>query len=241
MYDLTNFTQSGASQCGDALAQLASGAASMEEAANRMVRHLYDNCLDNQTGDKSSALVRFYKTHAYGDLDIELQGFAQGILGHAPDSLDMKCLTLLATAGEKPEWNSRANSAGHKAIPLPSADFVSKIPMISRLVSQFGLDVNAVIKPDPALLADLERKEYNAFHIAEAVGSPYIPAQNDFVIPHGVQSALGFGGMLPTGDLIALIIFAKVHIPRETSDQAKSLALRVKTALLPFAEGQIFA
>ena len=126
MYDLTNFTQSDTSQCGDALAQLASGASSMEEAANRMVRHLYDNCLDNQTGDESCALVRFYKTHAYGDLGTELQGFAQGILGHAPNSLDMKCLTLLATAGEKPEWNSRANSAGHKAIPLPSADFVSK-------------------------------------------------------------------------------------------------------------------
>jgi hypothetical protein len=146
----------------------------------------------------------------------------------------MKCLTLLATRGEKAEWNSRAKSVG-------SEKFVSQIPMISRLVSQFGLDVHAVIKPDPSLLADLEQKSYNAFHVPEAVGSPYIPAQKEFVIPFGVQSVLGFGGMLGSGDLFALILFAKVHIPRKTADLANSLALKVKEAVQPFAEGKIFA
>ena len=165
MYDLTNLSESDATQCGEALAQAASGASSMEEAANKIVGHLYDNLVDSETGAKSCALVRLYKTHAYGELDPELRGFAQGILGHAPDSEDMKCLTLLGTAGEKPEWNDRSKSEGHKAIPLPSEQFVSQIPMISRLVSQFGLDVNAVIRPDPSLLADLEKKEYRLFRV----------------------------------------------------------------------------
>ena len=241
MYDLTNLSESDATQCGEALAQAASGASSMEEAAGKIVGHLYDNLADSETGAKSCALVRLYKTHPYGELDPELRGFAQGILGHAPESEDMKCLTLLGTAGEKPEWNDRSKSEGHKAIPLPSEGFVSQIPMISRLVSQFGLDVNAVIRPDPSLLADLERKEYNAFHVPEAVGSPYIPAQKEFVIPSGVQSVLGFGGMLSTGDLFAVILFAKVHIPRGTSDLAKSLAAKVKEALQPFADGNVFS
>ena len=153
----------------------------------------------------------------------------------------MKCLILLGTAGEKPEWNDRSKSEGHKAIPLPSEQFVSQIPMISRLVSQFGLDVNAVIRPDPTLLADLEKKEYNAFHVPEAVGSPYIPAQDDFVIPHGVQSVLGFGSMLSTGDLFAVILFAKVHIARGTSDLAKSLAVKVKDTVQPFVGGNVFS
>jgi len=113
--------------------------------------------------------------------------------------------------------------------------------MISRLVSQFGLDVKAVIQPDPNLLADMEQKSYNAFHVAEAVGSPYIPAQKDFVVPYGIRSVLGFGGMLATGDLFALIIFAKVRIPREAADLAKSLALNVKEAVQPFAAGRIFS
>ncbi len=113
--------------------------------------------------------------------------------------------------------------------------------MISRLVSQFGLDVNAVIRPDPRLpVVDLERKGYNASHVPEAVGSPYIPAQEDFVIPHGARSVLGFGGMLASGDLLAGILLAKVHIPRETSDVFKPLAVRVKDAIQPFS-GNVFS
>ena len=239
MHDLTTFTQADADQLGGDLAALGEGAGSMEEVATRVVQHLNENLLDKASGSKTCALVRLYKTHAYKDLDPELRGFAQGILGHAPESEGMKCLTLLGTAGEKTEWNSRSSSSGHKAIPLPSESFVAQIPMISRLVSQLGLDVNAVIRPDPSLLVDLEQKEYNAFHVPEAVGSPYIPAQKDFVIPHGVRSVLGFGGMLATGDLFAVIVFAKVHIPGETSDLFKSLAVSVKDAIQPFS-GNVF-
>ena len=239
MHDLTTFTQSDAEQLGAGLAALGEGAGSMEEVATRVVRHLNENLSDKASGSKACALVRLYKTHAYKDLDAELRGFAQGILGHAPESEDMKCLTLLGTAGEKTEWNSRSSSSGHKAIPLASESFVAQIPMIARLVSQFGLDVNALIRPDPGLLADLEQKEYNAFHVPEAAGSPYIPAQEDFVIAHGVRSVLGFGGMLATGDLFAVILFAKVPIPRETSDVFKSLAVSVKDAIQPFS-GNVF-
>jgi len=241
MYDLTKFTQQDLDRCGEALSKLGSDVGSMEEAANRIVRHLFDNAINPENKKNACALVRFYKTHAYEDLNAELRAFAQGILGHAPESPDIKCLTLLATAGEKAEWNSREASAGHKAIPLPNEASVSQIPMISRLVSQFGLDVKAVIQPDPNLLADLEQQKYNAFHVAEAVGSPYIPAQKDFVVPFGIRSVLGFGGMLATGDLFAVIMFAKVQIPRQTADLAKSLALSVKGAVQPFATGRIFA
>ncbi len=241
MYDLSSLEEANVNELGDALAGAAAKASSMEGAANRIVNYLYDNLTDPTTGDRSCALVRFYKTHPYGQLDSDLQAFAQGVLGHTPESEDMKCLTLLATAGEKAEWNSRERSVGHRAIPLPSETFVSQIPMISRLVSQFGLDVNAVIKPDPALLADLEQRTYNAFHIPEAVGSPYIPAQDDFVIPYGVQSVLGFGGMLSSGDLFAVIMFAKTHIPRASADAVQSLALKVKETAEPFVKAKVFA
>jgi len=241
MYDLTRFTQEDLGRCGEALKGLGADASSMEEVANRITRHLFDNTINPDNNEKACGLVRFYKTHPYEDLNGELRGFAQGILGHPPDPPDMKCLMLLATAGEKAEWNSRTASAGHKAIPLPDETFVSQIPMISRLVHQFGLDVKAVIRADPNLLADLEQKRYNAFHVPEAVGSPYIPAQQDFVVPLGIRSVLGFGGMLTTGELFAPIMFAKVQIPRETADLAKMLSLKVKEAVQPFASGRIFA
>ena len=183
MYDLAKFGQSEMAECGNALKGLGSGAGSMEETANKIVRYLYDNMTDPQTGGNACALVRFYKTHSFGQLDSGLREFAQGILGRAPESPDMKCLTMLATAGENPAWNSRANSAGHKAIPLASAEFVEQIPMIAQLISQFGIEMGSVLSPDPSVIVDLERRSYNCFYIADAVGSPYIPAQDEFVVP----------------------------------------------------------
>ena len=53
-------------------------------------------------------------------------------------------------------------------------------------------------------------KTWNVFHTEPAVGSPLIPAQDEFVVPHGVRSVLGFGDMLETGDLYVVILFSKV-------------------------------
>ncbi len=165
MYDLKTITPAQTTELGNALSGLGSGAQSMEEAANRIVRHLQENLIDAQSGQKSCALVRFYKSHPHVELDEGLQEFARGVLGATPESPDMKCLTLLATVGDQPQWNSRANSQGHKAIPLASEQVIASIPMISRLVSQFGLDVSAVVKPEPGLIGDLAQKTYNTFYI----------------------------------------------------------------------------
>ncbi len=240
MYDLTKFTLADMTKCGAALRNLASGAESMQEAANRIVRYLYDNLMDRQTGRRACSLIRFFKTHFYRDLDPELRRFADSILGYQAGSPDMKCLTLLATAGEKPEWNSRTDSAGHKAIPLPSEKAIEQFPMISQLVNQFGLEASAVLRPDPTIMLELGQKTYNVFHVPEAAQSPYITAQDNFVIPFGIKSALGFGGMLPSGDLFATILFSKVQIPRQTADQFKTLALSAKVAVLPFVGREIF-
>lgn len=152
----------------------------------------------------------------------------------------MKCLTLLATAGVQPEWNDRRRSVGYQAWPLSGLDINGQYPMFAQLIQQFGVDLDTVVQPDPALLVDLDHKTFNVFHVADAVGSPYIPAQANFVIPFGIRSVLGFGGILPTGNLFTVILFAKVHIPRETAEACKTLALNVKMALLPFVEATIF-
>ena len=241
MYDLARFTQAQVSECGASLRSLASGAGSMEEVANKIVHHLCDNTPDAQTGNPSCALVRFYKTHSYGDLDPGLQEFARGILGHDPDTPNMKCLTLLATVGENPDWNSRAKSNGHAAIPLASADFVSQIPMIAQLINQFGIEMGSVLRPDPSVIVDLQRKTYNTFYIADAVGSPYIPAQEDFVIPYGVKSVLGFGGVLSSGELFVVVMFSKVPISRESAENVRDLAASAKEAVEHFVGSAVFA
>ena len=98
MYDVTTLTQDDIAQCGAALRRMDEGARNMEEVANRIVGYLHDNLIAKETGQRSFALVRLFKTHPYNELDPELQQFATGVLGHEPDPAT-KCLTLLATAG----------------------------------------------------------------------------------------------------------------------------------------------
>jgi serine phosphatase RsbU (regulator of sigma subunit) len=241
MYDLTRFTLRDMAECGLALRQFGLGVESMEEASNRIVRYLYENFCTKPTGEKSCALVRLFKTHPYEDLEVELAEYARSMLDHYPPLPAMKCMTLLATVGEQTEWNSRHRSVGHKAIPLASESVVAQIPMISQLIRQLGLDIKTVINPGPDLLVEIEQRKYNVFYVPEAIGNPYIPAQDSFVIPFGIKSVLGFGGLLPSGNLFAIIMFLKVQIPHSTAQMFSTLALNVKTALLRFDRGAVFA
>jgi serine phosphatase RsbU (regulator of sigma subunit) len=241
MYDLTRFTLRDMAECGLALRQFGLGVESMEEASNRIVRYLYENFCTKPTGEKSCALVRLFKTHPYKDLEVELAEYARSMLDHYPPLPAMKCMTLLATVGEQTEWNSRHTSVGHKAIPLASESVVAQIPMISQLIRQLGLDIKTVINPGPDLLVEIEQRKYNVFYVPEAIGNPYIPAQDSFVIPFGIKSVLGFGGLLPSGNLFAIILFLKVQIPHSTAQMFSTLALNVKTALLRFDRGAVFA
>jgi len=241
MYGLSTFKMSEMIECGSTLRRLGAGAHSMEEAAGRIVRYLYDNMGGQQSGERACVLIRFFKTHPYGELDDELKAFARSLYGGIQDFPETRCLTLLATAGDHPHWNSRKDSAGHKTIPLPSAQVVSQVPMVSQLIVQFGLEINDVVKPEPTLLAELGQKTFNVFYVEEAAGNGFVPAQEEFVARYGIRSVLGFGGMLPDGDLFAIIMFSRVHIPPEKADMFKTLSLSAKTAILPFAEGAIFA
>jgi hypothetical protein len=78
------------------------------------------------------------------------------------------------------------------------------------------------------------------FHVENALGSPYIPAQQEFVIRFGIRSVLGFGGMLATGELFAVILFATVHVSSGAADRFKSLALDVKSAFSRFNDSTVF-
>jgi two-component system, NtrC family, sensor kinase len=240
MYDLPRFTLSDMSQCSRALRELSAEADSMESVADRIVKHLYTHLIDLETKSRACALVRFYKTHPYGSLGPALQAFAQRSAGSAPLTEAVACLTLLATAGDLAEWNVRQQSTGHQAIPLISAEMVLQLPMVAQLTHQFGLPVSSILEPDRTLLPDLDQQTYNVFYVPEAAGSPYVPAQDEFVAPHRIKSVLGFGGMLPTGELMAIILFTKVALPRHVADLFKSLALSAKLAVLPFSAGPIF-
>ena len=146
----------------------------------------------------------------------------------------MKCLTLFGTAGEKPEWNKRDRSRHYRSIPLAGTQSISQFPMVSQLLQQLGVDFTSRRQPESDRPIDQANHILNVFHVAEAKGSHFVPAQEEFVIPFGIESVLGFGGLLPSKEFFAVILFSKQKISRETAELFKPLAISVKLALLPF-------
>jgi hypothetical protein len=238
--DLTKFGLTEMLRCSTELRRATKDAPTLEQAAQRVCRVLYDELVTSDNS-KACVLVRCYKTHPFGKLQPELQAFARGVLQGRNPSPSMRCLTLLGTVGEQAVWNSRRSSVSHRAIPLPSADIVEKAPMIAQLIRQFGLELSDVVAPTTDLVRGLGGKTYGVFHVADAAGSPYIPAQQDFVARFGVRSVVGFGGSLPSGDLFAVILFTRVPVSSETADRFRNLALDVKSGFFPYRESEVFA
>jgi hypothetical protein len=241
MHDITNLTITDLADLSRAVMQAGQRAQSMEDCANVLVRHFYEQLGNGRGGEKACALVRFFKTQPLGDLDPDLSATARDSLGGHEPAPGMKCLTLLATAGDEPEWNSRHSSRGHKTIPLPSARIVEQFPMISQLIKQLGFEVADVVAPDPALIVNLEERTASIFHVPDAQGSPYIPAQEEFVIPHGIRSVIGFGGILPSGNLYVVVLFTRTRIPRDRAEMFTVLSVGIKAAVLGFDYGKVFS
>ena len=239
MTDLTRFSVADMMQLGGALREMADGASSTEEYAGRIVRHLYDEF--TKSGTRQCALVRFFKTHPFRELESEQQAFARRMLGTAPPTENLTCLTLLATAGDESGWNSRHASRGHMAIPLVSAGMVANAPMISQLITQFGIDVGRVVQPRPITILDQEQTMYNVFYVEDANGSPHVVAQKEFVIPYGIRSVIGFGGMMASGHMFATVMFTRVLVPRENADRFSTVALGVKRGLLRLVKTPLFS
>jgi class 3 adenylate cyclase len=58
---------------------------------------------------------------------------------------------------------------------------------------------------------------FGLFHVEDAVGSPFVPAQEEFVLPYGVASVVGCGTMLPNGAVALWIGFARHLIQRDAA------------------------
>ena len=82
-------------------------------------------------------------------------------------------------------------------------------------------------------------KTYGVFHVRDANGSPYIPAQ-DFVTQYGIQSVVGFGGSLPDGDLFATLLFCRVTVDAAAADRFRTVALDLKSRFFSFQPDEIF-
>jgi hypothetical protein len=216
----------------------------MEDVANEIVYYLRDHFAAERSGDRQVALARFFLTQPYGRLTSDLRRWVHRTQGRQPAE-HVKCLTMLATAGDRPAWCAPSLSVHHRAIPhIDDKATRARVPMIASIVEHFGWDLTQTSEEeqpswrsrdpgsDPTLMFDV-------FHVADVPGSSYVPAQRDFVAPERIQSCLGFGGALPGGEVFAVILFSRSRISKASTATFKPLPLSIKIALLPF-ETRVF-
>ncbi|MBS0169180.1 MAG: PAS domain S-box protein [Nitrospira sp.] len=236
MYHLRSFHLRDMTACGAALRRLGANANSIQEVADRLVRHLYRSFTMAQTGEPACVLVRLFKTTHYSLLPEDLQTLADQKLQPAQRTPDLTCLTLLGSAGIHEGWNDPALSSRFRVLPLNGPDTLERLPMFHQLFRRLGFPLPETAGGKPNLLLDPHEHEFNVFHVPEALGSPYVPAQERFVRTYGIRSVLGFGAPLPNGDLFSIILFSRDFIPEETAQMFKPLTICAQIALTPHAK-----
>lgn len=225
-------------RCSLGIRRSAEDASSLEDAAQRFCDYYYGALVDGR-GERACALVRCYVTQPFAALPDELQKFARAAAG-APVARDTRCLTLLGTAGVEAAWSSRRGSKDHQAIPLMSAEMVENAPMVAQLIRAFGLNVSDVAGSSRSIVRDLGGKTYGVFYVPEAVGSPYVPAQKEFVERYAIKSVVGSGGALASGEMFAIVLFSRVAVSPGAAERFRALALDAKAALLRFSADEVF-
>jgi hypothetical protein len=229
---LERFSVDDVRRCGAEIRDLSERWATIEDDAQQICEYLYRALVDDD-GAPACALVRLYKTSRFRDLDAGLKDFAASI-DDVELTDDLRCLTLLGTAGDEPAWNDRDQSVGHRVIPLPSEEFVERLPMVAQLIRQLGLDIGVVVDPPTGRAArELAQSTHDVFHVPVAAGSPYLPAQ-DFVAEHGIAASVGFGGMMLSGDFFAVVLFSRVPISDPVARTIKILAQTIRLRFLRF-------
>ena len=206
---------------------------SLEEAAQKYIDTIYKEF------EESLVLLRMFLSVPYSELPRFNQDFVTNLVeekGIAPELKDdTPVLSLIGTRGEEPEWNERRKSKGHIGIPLVSTGFIEEIPMVSRLLSDLGLNLNLIINPDSGLDIDVSSDIAGIFFVEDAKESTdskkrkIIPMQN-FVKAYNVCTVFGIGGryMLGGNNIVSIIFFTKEKFSKAIAKPFESLINRFK-------------
>lgn len=226
-------------RCSGALRNMGRDESSMAEVAQEIVGFFRESLVD-QEGEPVCALARLFKLHPYQTLPPELQERVRNDLGEDQPRSDLPCLVLLGTRGLEDDWNHPERSVSHRVIPLPDPESLGQVPMFANLLDQLAFRVDRTQGAGPESLVGALDAPYNVFHFPEALGCSAIPAQEDFVLPYGIRSTLGYGSYLPSGSMYLVALFCQVPVPAEVAPLFRPLALSTRLALGRFDGGRVF-
>ena len=217
----------------------------LADAAQEYMSILYDELKE------SIILARLFATIPFEDLPEPNQAFVMELARSGGVSelikIDTLVLSLLGTKGAKPDLKDRRESKVHVGIPLASSDFMDRIPMMSRLLTQLGAGIDWIDKTDTKLVASVFKSVSGVFYVEDAEtevdskGRKIIAAQ-DFVREESVKSVFGIGGCyIDTSIFFTTIIFLRETIEKKDAERFEFQANKFKIATMRFVlTGRIF-
>jgi serine phosphatase RsbU (regulator of sigma subunit) len=211
---------------------------SMEEATADLVRFLRNAFVDPATHRPEVLLARCFQTVALPDLPDDLREHARTRLTSPPPQ-DVRCLTLLGTDGDLAQWCDTRQSVSYRVLPLVSKESVAAAPMVAGLVEQLGLGAERLLDLNQLDAAERNEESLDVFFVPEASGSAQVPAQ-EFVREHGIRSVLGFGGVLPGGEVFVVVLFSRTPVDADVAAMFRTVAMAAKLALLPAVTAPLF-
>ena len=167
---------------------------SFEHVAQTTVEAVFRQFKDDD-GQPAFALVRVFRAGIYDDLSPELQALA--------DPSNPYWLALYGTTGIQDAWCDRRRSQNHQVVP--GGD---NMPPMLEAVFSHAMQQDVI---DTANIHPVRRNDTaitQSYFVPHALGSPYVPAQEQFVIPYGIQSLLGLGSSFTSGTAYVLLGFS---------------------------------
>ncbi|MGA3209048.1 MAG: hypothetical protein ABSE05_14670 [Syntrophales bacterium] len=188
-----------------------SGFDAVEKVAQAFIDIVYEHF------QKSLLLLRLFSSLPYSALPTQDQ---QLVNKKANDSGTMHLLkdrtpilTLLATRGQKPDWNERDKSQGFRCIPLVSRKYGASLSMLSMQFKSMNFDFSQFDDWNALIVKRGRADQYSGILYVREAGTDkddqnrmVVPRQ-EFVADYGVKTALGFGGGYTSHPTI-IILFA---------------------------------
>lgn len=222
------------------------GASSLERAGQRLTELMYEEFKE------SIVMARFFATAPFNKLpDFNKQFVTQLAASKGISELikdQTLVLSLLGTYGDKDEWKDRHNSKGHIGIPLVSADFITLIPMISRLLKMLGVPFEWISSTDTGIVTKALGSIFGVFYVPDAKTAVdehnrKIITMQDFVDSSNIKTVFGLaGGYISGVTFVVLIVFTRETVSKYCVEQFMPLinSIKMSTAHL-VSEGKIFS
>lgn len=227
MFDLTRFGLTDTFELSAVLPEITAGAATVQQAAERVVRFFYDNMLDKDTGERSLAVVRCFVAQPFQRLPGGLQDLAVTASPTTSPHPRQLCLTLLATAGDEQAAHDDRMTRERATTVLPSAAADALSPMVAEVSQRLHRGESG---------GGLLRKVASSYAIgfaADTRDGRLLSNWSGIVVAYGIRSILTLTARMSSDLQVTVALDSRVAIPERTADAFAAVGIGLKLAMLP--------